>query len=308
MRPWFSVVIPTHNRCALARRAIACALEQQDVEVEVIVVDDRSTDGSRDELAKVDDPRVRLLDGPGLGPCAARNLALPHVRAPWVAFLDDDDLWAPTKLRELSRRTEDGDFGFTSAVVIDQHGVPMRIDGAPGTEDLARQLRARNAIGTPSGVVARTDVVRELGGFDERLPVLGDWDLWLRMAANRRAFALPEPLTAYTVHWGSISVTRAGAVEDELRLLMEKHADVRVDMNWFTQWNAENLLRCGRRREAITAFFADAIRSRSLQSLLRGGRMLLGERLVGRLRPPARPPLRPAWLDTFYPLAETDPR
>ena len=312
MRPSFSVVIPTRNRLDFARRAVDCALAQEGVDVEIILVDDGSTDGSREQLAALEGPLVRVLDGDGRGPCAARNRALPLVRAPWLAFLDDDDLWAPNKLRELAALTETGGFGFTSAIVVDQHGRPMRLDAAPAADGLQRRLLERNAIGTPSVVIARTDLVVGLGGFDERLPVLGDWELWLRLAREAPAFALDQPLAAYTVHWGSISLTRAGNLEDELQYLVAKHekwfrtSGVKVDMDWFTQWNAVKLLRRGRRRAAVGSFLRHAGRSGSVRSLLRGGRLVVGERLVSRVRPPAPPPGAPAWLEAYFPAVAHD--
>jgi glycosyltransferase involved in cell wall biosynthesis len=305
-RPSFSVIIPTRNRCAFARRAVACALAQEGVEVEVLLIDDSSTDGSRDELASLRDPRVRLLDGPGAGPCAARNVALEHVGAPWIAFLDDDDLWAPQKLLRLADREDSGGFGYNSAIVTDQDGRPLRLDAAPDPQHLELQLLRRNAIGTPSVVIARTELVLELGGFDERLPVLGDWELWLRLATVAPAFATSEPLTAYTVHTGSLSIREAGTLDDELRYLLDKHGDrfrrsgAQVDMDWFIQWNAENLIRRGERFAAAGTFLRHAGRGRSARSLLRAGRLLLGEGISSRLRPPAPPPGRPAWLGSYY--------
>jgi glycosyltransferase involved in cell wall biosynthesis len=311
-RPSFSVVIPTRNRHAFARRAVECALAQEGVEVEVLLVDDGSSDGSRDHLAALSDPRVRLFDGPGAGPCAARNVALEHVRSPWIAFLDDDDLWAPGKLVRLAETGDAAGFGFSSAIVIDQDGQPMRLDAAPDLEDLELQLLRRNAIGTPSVVVARTDLVLDLGGFDERLPVLGDWELWLRLAAVTPAFATSEPLTAYTVHTRSISVREAGALDDELRYLVDKHSahyrrsGEQVDMDWFTQWNAENMIRRGQRFAAAGSFLRHAGRGRSVRSLLRAGRLLLGEGISSTLRPPAPPPGRPAWLGSYYSTPAAD--
>jgi len=300
------VVIPTKNRSALARRAVACALAQEGVEVDVVVVDDGSTDGSREDLASIRDPRVKLLDGPGVGPCAARNHGLEKVGAPWIAFLDDDDLWAPWKLRQLADLAGSAGFGFSTAIVTDGEGRPMRLDEAPDPEQLELQLLRRNVIGTPSVVVARTELVRELGGFDERLPVIGDWELWLRLAAVAPAFAATEPLTAYTVHMGSISIREAGALDGELRYLLEKHRKLfgetgaRIDMDWFTQWNAQNLIRRGQRLSAAGTYLHEAARRHSSRSLLRAGRVLLGESISSRLRPPAPPPAPPAWLGRYY--------
>ena len=93
-------MIPTRNRWALLSRALASVLEQEDVTLEVVVVDEGSTDETPERLAALTDERVRALrnDSP-TGVANARNRGISAARGEWVAFLDDDDFWAPTKLR-----------------------------------------------------------------------------------------------------------------------------------------------------------------------------------------------------------------
>src|SRR5690348_15222306 len=97
--PEIAVVIPTRDRWPLLRMALSCALSQTDVGVHVVIVDDGSADTTARELGAVAAARVQVLrhDRPK-GVSAARNLGLAHVTAPWVAFLDDDDVWAPRHL------------------------------------------------------------------------------------------------------------------------------------------------------------------------------------------------------------------
>ncbi len=115
-----------------------------------------------------------------------------------------------------------------------------------------------------------------------------------------------EALTAYTVHTSSMSVSVAGALDDELRILLGKHGDLyrrhgaRIDMDWFTQWTAENQVRRGLRFSAAGSYLRHAARGRSSRSLLRAGRLLLEETISSRLRPPAPPPDAPAWFGSFY--------
>jgi glycosyltransferase involved in cell wall biosynthesis len=97
--PGVSVVIPTHNRSDLLALTLRSALSQRDVAFEVIVVDDGSADETSEVVAGLGDPRVRLIrHDVSQGVSAARNRGIAEARAEWIAFLDDDDLWAPDKL------------------------------------------------------------------------------------------------------------------------------------------------------------------------------------------------------------------
>src|SRR5204863_693210 len=98
--PEVTVVIPTRNRSHLVGEAVATALRQEDVTVEVLVVDDASTDDTAQVLTAIDDPRVHVLTRRERGRLAgARNTGVSRARGQWTAFLDDDDLWSPRKLR-----------------------------------------------------------------------------------------------------------------------------------------------------------------------------------------------------------------
>src|SRR3954449_11506761 len=95
-----TVVIPTHNRRLLLMRTLHSVLAQQHVDIEVVVVDDGGTDGTEAAVAGLADPRVTLIRHPfPRGVSAARNTGIEKSSARWLAFVDDDDLWAPSKLR-----------------------------------------------------------------------------------------------------------------------------------------------------------------------------------------------------------------
>ncbi len=113
-----SVVIPTRNRSTLLAMALRSVFHQQDVELEVIVVDEASTDDTSTMLATIGDARVRVIrnDAPH-GVSAARNSGAAEARGEWLAFLDDDDLWAPTKLARQIHAAED------SRTAVDLHGL-----------------------------------------------------------------------------------------------------------------------------------------------------------------------------------------
>ncbi len=101
MTPEVSVIIPTYNRRAMVREAVASVLAQREANFELIVVDDGSSDGTSGILAHIDDVILERIEHGG--PAAARNRGVELARAPLIAFLDSDDLWAPDKLhRQLA--------------------------------------------------------------------------------------------------------------------------------------------------------------------------------------------------------------
>ncbi|HZB70976.1 MAG TPA: glycosyltransferase family A protein, partial [Acidimicrobiales bacterium] len=112
--PDISVVVPTRDRRHLLLRTLRSVRAQRDVDLEVIVVVDGSSDGSADAVRALGDERISVLCLPDrVGVAAARNVGLGSARAPWVAFLDDDDLWAPDKLAaQLDVAAGDGTIGW----------------------------------------------------------------------------------------------------------------------------------------------------------------------------------------------------
>jgi len=227
---------------------VATALKQEEVAVEVLVVDDASTDGTAKALVAIDDPRLEVLKRQTQGRLAgARNTGLRYARGEWVAFLDDDDLWSPRKLRvqlDAARATGAG-FAYAAALNVDDRRRPLRVVAVPEPDSLLRALLADNVIPAgASNIVARTDVVRRVGSFDERFNHFADWDLWIRLAAASIAAAVPDILVAYRHHAG-----QAGEIElevlAELDLMEEKHRELRarhdaaLDREALVSWAAE---------------------------------------------------------------------
>lgn len=224
--PRVSVVLPTRNRAEYVERAIDSALGQTVREVEVIVVDDASTDDTADVLAPLAsaDRRLRIIrhDEPRGAP-AARNAGIEAAAGPVVAFLDDDCVWAPEKL-EKQLAVMDAERGVAYCRHAIQHGEEWVVEGEPGAaREGARALLRKNYIGTYAAVVRR-DLLQEAGGFDEALPRLQDWDLMLRLG-RRTGFAyVPELLVhGYQLPTGITMDTEALPVAAER--MVERHRD-----------------------------------------------------------------------------------
>jgi glycosyltransferase involved in cell wall biosynthesis len=308
--PDVTVVVPTKDRWGLlSRMALPSALAQQDVRFEVVVVDDGSSDGTERSLRALaaEEQRLRVVrhERPR-GVAAARNAGLAAARGTWVAFLDDDDVWSPRKLRAQVDAVGDEDvFAYAGAVAFDENGDVLYPYYFPDPSELREQL-LRWAV-VPAGasnVLARADVVRELGGFDERLFHLEDWDLWLRLADAGHAVAVPDVLVGVLFH-----PANKHAVNDqshEVEYLIEKHAQatpprrLRVDRLGHARWVASQHSRAGLHRRAAWLYLRGALAYRSPGNVARAADALLGKRLSrltrrrpepGRVSPPA-----PEWL------------
>jgi glycosyltransferase involved in cell wall biosynthesis len=297
------VVIPTRNRWRRLETTLASALGQVAVDLEVIVVDDGSTDETPERLHAVDDPRVRTVrHESSQGVARARNHGIAVAEGAWVALLDDDDIWAPAKLRaQLDAATAaDAGFAYTGAVYLDERRRVIWVEPAPDPERIAHLLTQLNAV--PAGcsnVIARTDLLRRLGGFDEQLFQLTDWDLWIRLAEASSAAAVPELLVGYLKHSSNMLTDKEHDILRELRYIEEKHrTDMRMAGINLSHWAGLNHLMAGRRREAATTYIRGARLYRCRRHWLKAMRAALwpnpyrrDDHLAGREWP------RPEWLD-----------
>ena len=291
--PQVTVVIPTRDRWPTVTRAVACAVHQQGVDVEVIVVDDGSRDRTIAGLAQINDERLRVLHLPDSeGGAHARNVGIKEARGDWVAFLDDDDVWSPHKLRlqlEMAHAVQAG-FVYARAVHVRYPGVVARVAALPQPGNLAQRLLVGNEIPAgASNILVRTDLVRELGGFDERLDHLTDWDLWIRLAHTATAGACDDVLVGYVEHTQNRYKYAGDVVGAEFEYLVDKHraaseaAGVEFDRARFARGTALGFLRVGRRTAAAQVYLRSAVTHRNLGSATRAAGALLGESFRDRV-------------------------
>jgi glycosyltransferase involved in cell wall biosynthesis len=317
--PEVTVVIPTRGRWdLLSTAALPSALGQEDADVEVVVVDDGSTDGTAAGVAALDDPRIRLVRHRGShGVARARNAGIEAAGGEWIAFLDDDDVWAPRKLRMQleAAAAEDASFAYGGAAALAEDRSWVYSLAPPAPEALASTLLARNVLwGGCSNVIVRSDVARRLGGFDEHLFQLTDWDLWIRLSQAARAAACPEVIVACIEHRRSMLLTTDDDIFAELAYVESKHraareaAGVRLDRRIFTRWVALGHRRAGRRFRASRLYLTGAIRDRDPGNLLRALAAPFGEGPVGWARraaqrrspdEPSELALEPSWIARY---------
>jgi glycosyltransferase involved in cell wall biosynthesis len=204
-----SVVIPSYNSARFVPQAIESAEAQSVTPHEIIVVDDGSTDDTTSVLSAFGS-RIRVVSRRNGGLPAARNSGSAVATGSWLAYLDADDTWLPTK---LERQLEVGRDPRVALVYTDRLNVGARGELPERQSDVHRMysgdifvdlLLLGNRI-TASSAMVRRDVYAALGGFAEHLRAAEDWDLWIRLAETHRVGVVEEPLTCYTFHAGMMS-------------------------------------------------------------------------------------------------------
>jgi glycosyltransferase involved in cell wall biosynthesis len=268
----------------------------------VVVVDDASTDGTDERLAAVGDERLRVVrHAKQLGQAQARNTGLAEARGAWVAFLDDDDVWSPRKLRSQLDAVEarNAVWAYTTMLVLDHQTNVIETLAAPDPDEIRSLLRGRNALSAgASAVIARTDVARDLGGFDTELNELTDWDFWLRLAEAGSAAAATEPLVGYFRHPQQMRLMGESNVEAEFALLAAKHGLEGQDLQ-FSRWVAMGHLRAGRPLKAAGTYLRSGLAHRSPGNIARAAAALLGERAFAFRRRLVAERFEPAWLELY---------
>jgi glycosyltransferase involved in cell wall biosynthesis len=297
--PAVSVVVPTHDREGFLSQTLTSVLRQRDVDLEVVVVDDGSRAGLVPAVAAAArDDRVRVVRHEvAQGVSAARNRGVAAARGRWVAFCDDDDLWAPDKLRAQLAAAGAGWQGwvYTGAVNVDETGrvVGGRLPLPPA--EVAALLPGRNAVpGGGSAVLVHRTLLERAGPFDTRLHNTEDWDLWVRLSRQALPRWVPAPLVGYRVHGGGSSLLTRQIVRGAEEI--ERRYGGPLDRVTLYRHLGRLSARGGRRGEAIRWYARTALRSgryrRSglpVDVLDLAGRR--GQRLGRRLRlPPEAPP------------------
>jgi glycosyltransferase involved in cell wall biosynthesis len=197
IEPLISVIIPTKNRLPLLKKALKSIYDQTYKNLEIIVIDACSDDGTSDYLnteSKLKNIKIYRSDVP-LKAGKARNIGITNATGSYIAFLDDDDEWMPEKLEKQITLFNDADIGlvYTGAklINIDQnvvYTVSPRIEGS-----VFEELLIENKIGTTNSVMIRAGIAKELL-FDEQFPAREEYDLWLRVAKQYKVAGVHLPL------------------------------------------------------------------------------------------------------------------
>jgi glycosyltransferase involved in cell wall biosynthesis len=245
--PRVSVIIPTYNRAGLLPQTIQSALDQTFADLEILVVDDGSTDGTEQVVQKFADSRLIYIRQAHSGlPAVARNTGLRHARGEYIAFLDSDDLWLPEKLalqvQYMDAHRELGLSYSNAYQFVHDPGThnsrPMVDTAVVKSGHTFERLYGRQVIPNLT-VMIRASVLEKAGTFDSdpRLMANEDYEYWLRIAYHYPIGFLDRPLALYRQHPEGISKAAVATCLAKLWLIekldglypdfVERHADQR---------------------------------------------------------------------------------
>jgi glycosyltransferase involved in cell wall biosynthesis len=230
--PLVTVIIPTHNRAPMLATSMRSVLAQSYENLELIVVDDASTDDTPDVVRSIDDPRVRYIRMPqNRRAAAARNAGIAQAKGSLIAFNDDDDLWLVKKLELQVAAMADApaDVGLNLGGYI--RVWPGRADYVGGpfyfrALDFSRGFIGEFSLIATPGWLVRKKVLERAGGFDERMRAWDDWELAARLWRMCRFTHVDEPVFVQdrTRPMGGGMWDNAANYANDYRLIIERHA------------------------------------------------------------------------------------
>lgn len=230
--PLVSVVVPTYNREATIRRSLISVLSQTYTNLELIVVDDGSTDATVNIVSDLDDSRVRYISTGGRkGACFARNLGVQKANGKLIAFQDSDDIWLPHKLAIQINQlmSSNAKAVFSRFVRVSESALTCELYPdiktnseftlfKPGYDYVNKGHLRKNTLSTQTLLIYK-DVFSELGGFDVKLPRFQDWDFSIRLFERYQVGFVREPLVNVYIQSDSLTKNFKAGIEARFQLL-----------------------------------------------------------------------------------------
>ena len=227
--PKVSVIIPTYNSMRFLTETVESVLRQTHRDFELLIVDDGSSDRTVQWVSELVDPRVKVISQQNQGVCVARNTGIADAQGEYIAFLDHDDLWQPTKLEKQVRCLDENPavgLVHTWMVLVDEGGKSTgRVMTSNAEGDVWKQLIEQNTIAS-SSVMVRRCCFETVGVFSPSrdLYTVEDWDLWIRIASRYPFAMIKEPLLSWRQHANNGSKNWR-LMEQAYRLVIEKAFD-----------------------------------------------------------------------------------
>lgn len=245
-KPQFSVIIPLYNKEREVEATLRSVLAQTLQPLEVVIVDDGSTDGSAAVVERIASPLIRLIRQSNAGECAARNRAMSEARGDYFALVDADDGWKPEFLEEVAAMIEEfPDCGIYSTAfdIVSPTGVVRgNCPTERGIVDNFWRESMTHYVTIPSATVLPRRVMEELGGFPEGMKMGGDQWMWLKIASHYQVCFSPRALCDYSM----VASNRSGAIytpercdNDLMQFLNPPYASREENF-----WRAEFVAKC----------------------------------------------------------------
>ena len=211
--PKVSVIIPTYNRADLLPRAIKSVLNQTFKDFELIIVDDGSTDNTKEVVKgfQKEDGRIRYIWQENSGGAAKpKNKGIKNSKGDYIAILDSDDEWLPEKLQkqlELFKNSSNPQIGFVSchALIINEKNGKKLEYRIPRYKNVLKNILTHDYMGSGSGMIYKKTVFDDIGLFDEKLKTGQDWEMRIKLARKYDFDFVDEPLFKYYIHSENIS-------------------------------------------------------------------------------------------------------
>ncbi|OCQ90674.1 glycosyl transferase family A [Nostoc sp. MBR 210] len=251
--PKVTVVIPAYNAMQFLPETVESVLAQTFSDLELLIVNDGSSDNIVQWANNITDERVKLISQENQGVSAARNTGIMQSNGEYLAFLDADDLWKPTKLEKQIRRFEEypeAGLVYTWTHLVDAFGKPInRVLASRLEGNVWKQILVANMIGNGSSAMVRRSCFETVGLFDPELSGAADRDMWIRIAVHYLFAVVKEPLTLWRQHTNSMSKKRQEMVKDLRRTIDKNFQSVSLDllylqnrsysyMNLYQAWNS----------------------------------------------------------------------
>ncbi|MDD5097241.1 MAG: glycosyltransferase [Candidatus Omnitrophica bacterium] len=235
--PKVSVIIPVFNGERFIKESLESAINQSYKNLEIIVVDDGSTDGTAKVIATMADNRIKYLHTQNRGVSTARNYGIKNSDGEYIALLDYDDLWLSGKIEEQVKQAEkypDAGLFYCRFYIIDGQGGIIGESNAQSSKDILKDLLLiGNIIGPPSSTLIRKKTFDEIGVFDTELSTSADWDLWIRITYKSNAVLLPDYLLKYRMHGKNMHSNITAQENDSIKILNKFFSSLPKKNNYF---------------------------------------------------------------------------
>lgn len=269
--PKVTVVIPAYNSMAYLPETLDSVLKQTFTDFEVLIIDDGSTDHTAAWASEIKDPRVKLISQLNKGVSAARNTGISHAQGEYIAFLDADDTWHPTKLeRQVQRFEAEPEVGlvYTWTLWVDQQGNSIGSVSASHVEGFVwEKLLLGDVVGNGSSAAIRRSCFDKVGLFDTELSGTADCDMWARVSAHYPLAVVKEILVYYRQHPSGMSRDYEKMAQNSRLEIDKKFAHVPFEMLYLRPrayghallWLAWKIMFDGGSREKASYFAQHAV-------------------------------------------------